>query len=190
MGAPGDVPEPRRRRGPTTSLPRHPWRPRWPEPAPPELLESGPPTQDPFRRSAQRWMRAYPRRWRRARGEELLGVLEDLAAPGAARLDVRSGLDLLRAGLATRWRTRPPFWRWLLYRALDVRLPPEHRAWALDDIDGATYGLRSWLGSVWWFVAILAVVFPAALSGDTWVVLVAVGALAATNTAQRARQRR
>lgn len=94
-----------------------------------------------FRRSAAFWTRAYPRRWRRARGEELLGLLEDLAEPGARRLSTRQVADVVRGGLATRWREHPPLGPWLLYRLFDVRLPPAYRAWALDDIEGA---LRRW----------------------------------------------
>ncbi len=36
-----------------------------------------------FERSARFWLRAYPRRWRRDHTEEVLGVLADLAEPGA-----------------------------------------------------------------------------------------------------------
>lgn len=95
-----------------------------------------------FERSVRRWMRAYPRRWRQARGEELLGVLQDLAGPDADRLGARGALDLVRSGWATRWREHPPLGRWLAYRLLDRELP-DHRAWARDDIEGALYGVRS-----------------------------------------------
>jgi len=95
-----------------------------------------------WERSARFWLRAYPRRWRAARGEELLGVLADLAAPGAARIDARTALDLVRAGWLTRLRTRPPLHRWLGYRLLDARLPKGFRAWAYDDISGPLYGAR------------------------------------------------
>ncbi|MHB1489664.1 MAG: hypothetical protein ACYCTH_04110, partial [Cellulomonas sp.] len=90
----------------------------------------------------QLWMRAYPRRWRAARGAELLGVVVDLAGPGARRLGVRAVVDLVRGGWATRWRERPPLHVWLGYRFLGLRIPSAYRAWALDDIDGRGYLLR------------------------------------------------
>ena len=94
-------------------------------------------------------MRAYPRRWREARGEELLGLVVDLAGPGARRLDARSAFDLVRGGWATRWRAHPPAYRWLLYRTFDRRIPAAYRSWALDDIDGFWYPMRRFLGSAW-----------------------------------------
>ena len=57
-----------------------------------------------WERSARSWMRAYPRRWREARGEELLGLLLDLAEPGSSRVDARLAFDLLKGGWATRLR--------------------------------------------------------------------------------------
>jgi hypothetical protein len=66
--------------------------------------------------SVELWMRAYPRRWREARGEELLALVVDLAGPGAQRLGARAAFDLVRAGWATRWREHPPAHSWLLYR--------------------------------------------------------------------------
>ena len=105
-----------------------------------------------FERSARFWLRAYPRRWRAARGEELLGVLLDLAAPGARRVGTRTALDLLRGGWATRWREHPPLLPWLGYRVLDRRLPQEYLAWAKDDIDGALHGARVFLSASWVFV--------------------------------------
>jgi hypothetical protein len=94
-----------------------------------------------FVRSARFWLRAYPRRWRAARGEEVLGLLADLAHPGARRIGTRAALDLLRGGLATRWREHPPLGPWLLYRLFDRRLPA-HRAWVLDDVNGPWLVLR------------------------------------------------
>ncbi len=95
-----------------------------------------------FERSARFWLRAYPRRWRRERADEVLGVLADLAEPGATRVGVRSALGLLLAGWAVRWRGRPLPHRWLGYRVLDLRLPREYRGWIADDIDGCWYALR------------------------------------------------
>lgn len=95
-----------------------------------------------FRRSAEFWLRAYPRRWRSARAEEVLGVLADLARPGAHRLDVRSALNLVRGGWATRLREHPPLGPWLLYRVFGTRSLPAHLPWVADDIAGATYPAR------------------------------------------------
>jgi len=67
-------------------------------------------------RSTELWMRAYPCRWREARGEELLGLVVDLAGPDARGLGARAAFDLVRGGWATRWREHPPLHTWLLYR--------------------------------------------------------------------------
>lgn len=96
-----------------------------------------------FARSAGFWLRAYPRRWRAARGAEVLGVLADLAGPGARRLGARAAADVVRAGWAARLRGRPPLGRYLLYRLADVRLPAEHRPWVADDVAGLWFPLRT-----------------------------------------------
>jgi hypothetical protein len=132
-----------------------------------------------FVRSVQRWSRAYPRRWRVARGDEMLGVLVDLSAPGRRRLDIRSALDLVRGGWATRLRERPPLGPWLLYRLFGTRSLRDHLGWVADDIAGALFPLRQgllvwvviivptevtrvWAGgisffSTWWFWTVVAI---------------------------------
>lgn len=95
-----------------------------------------------FVRSARFWLRAYPRRWRAARSDEVLGVLADLAPPGARRLEARTALDLVRGGWGTRVREHPPLGPWLLYRLVDRRLPA-HLHWVRDDIDGPLYPART-----------------------------------------------
>ncbi len=127
---------------------------------------------------AQLWMRAYPRRWRAARGAELLGVVVDLAGPGARQLRVGTVVDLVRGGWATRWRERPPLHVWLGYRFLGLRIPSAYRAWALDDIDGRGYLLRDqpvtlailasgWVTAParWWWGLLAAAFVPILLSG-------------------------
>ena len=61
-----------------------------------------------FDRSARFWLRAYPRDWRAVRGDEVTSVLRDLAAEDARRVDLRTAWNLVRGGLATRWRQTPP----------------------------------------------------------------------------------
>lgn len=107
-----------------------------------------------FARSVRFWSRAYPRRWRAARGAELLGLLADLAAPGAQRLDARSALDLVRAGGATRLRQHPPLGPWLQYRLFGTRSLPAHRPWVADDIAGLLFPLRQTSGSILVLVAV------------------------------------
>ncbi len=117
---------------------------------------------------AQLWMRAYPRRWRAARGAELLGVVVDLAGPGARRLGVRAVIDLVRGGWATRLRERPPLHVWLGYRVLGLRIPRAYRAWALDDIDGFAYLLRDQP-----FALAFLVYFSAGMGRSVWYGLLA-----------------
>lgn len=87
-----------------------------------------------FERSVHRWLSAYPRRWRWTRADEMVGTLADLAAPGATRLDLRSGLGLVGHGLATRRRMRPPLRVRLRYRLLNGVVPSPYRGWVADDI--------------------------------------------------------
>lgn len=103
-------------------------------------------------RSVRWWLRAYPRRWRAARGAEIFGLVVELAAPGAQRLGWRAALDLVRGGWATRWREHPPLHTWLTYRLFDWRIPVAFRDWAVDDIDGFWFPVRRYLGGVWWLV--------------------------------------
>ena len=97
-------------------------------------------------RSARFWLRAFPRRWRASHGEEALGLVLDLAAPGASALTAREVAGVVRGGLATRWRGRPPLAAWLLYRLFDVRVPARYLPWVADDVAGALYPTRRNLG--------------------------------------------
>ncbi|WP_421743255.1 hypothetical protein [Cellulomonas sp.] len=100
-------------------------------------------TIDPrFERSVHRWLRAYPRRWRTHRADEMTAVLADLAGASASRIGLRDGLGIVRAGFSTRLRTRPPLRQVAAYRLLGRRLPPQYRQWVRDDIEGALYPLR------------------------------------------------
>jgi len=118
-----------------------------------------------FARSVARWLRAYPRRWRAVRGEEITAVLADLA-PGARRLDLRSGLGLLRAGWATRWREHPPPLPYLGYVLLELRMDPRYRDWVRDDVEGAWFTARRVLVSVGVVAAVTGL--PALLGVGGW----------------------
>lgn len=95
-----------------------------------------------FARSAARWLAAYPRRWRATRTAEVVDLLADLAPPGARRLDLRSGIGLVRAGWATRWRQHPPLLPWLGYVLLERRLDVRYREWVRDDVEGWLFTVR------------------------------------------------
>ena len=103
--------------------------------------------QESFERSARRWLRAYPPRWRRERADEAVALLADLA-PDARRVDLRTALGLVQGGWSTRRRTRPPLRTYLAFRFQD-RLPgPEHAAWLEDDVTGRWFHARVALAQV------------------------------------------
>ncbi|MFF5213633.1 hypothetical protein [Streptosporangium sp. NPDC000396] len=91
-------------------------------------------------------LRSYPPRYRRGREEELLTTMLECAEPGRSAPSLRESVDVVRGGLATRLRTRPPLLRWLAYRLYDKRLPEAHREFARDDIMGRFYLCRRLLG--------------------------------------------
>lgn len=122
-------------------------------------------TVDPrFERSVHRWLRAYPRRWRRERADEVTALLADLARPGATRLGIGSALGLVRAGWATRSRNRPPLRHALPYLLVDRRVPARYRAWVRDDIEGEGSPLRVLLSAAAVLATVL-VVIPLASGG-------------------------
>ncbi|GII04770.1 DUF5313 family protein [Planobispora takensis] len=91
---------------------------------------------------------AYPPRFVQARGEEFLSTLLDLADPGQTRPDLRTVLDVVRAGVLWRLQERPPLWRWLCYRLSGKRLPLRYRWWVRDDVLGRFFPVRllgTWL---------------------------------------------
>ncbi|GEK20274.1 hypothetical protein [Cellulomonas xylanilytica] len=117
-------------------------------------------TIDPrFERSVRRWLRAYPRRWRLRRSDEVVALLADLAAPGATRVDLRTAAGLVRSGWATRARTRPPLRHALAYRLLDRRVPTRYRGWVRDDLEGANAPVRV-LVTVAVTYAVISVLLP------------------------------
>lgn len=108
-----------------------------------------------YERRARFWLRAFPRRYRTARADEVLSTLADLTEPGATRPDARTAADLVRAGWRERWRTRPPLWRWLTY-IWTKKLPPAYHPWMFDDLDGPWWPVRNGLrGGMWIWLMIL-----------------------------------
>jgi hypothetical protein len=97
----------------------------------------------PFDQSGALWLRAYPRRWRVVRSAEVTDVFASWAAPGARQLPARAVLGLVRDGWATRWREHPPFWRWLGYCLVQLRLPTASDDWVRDERTGLLTGLRT-----------------------------------------------
>jgi len=93
-------------------------------------------------RTARLWLRAYPRRWRYAYGEDLVGTLLDLAGPDARTVRVRDGVSVVRAGWSLRWREHPPLLPWLGYRMFEMRLPARYRYWVMDDLLDRFYTAR------------------------------------------------
>ncbi|MEV4750524.1 hypothetical protein AB0K21_29535 [Streptosporangium sp. NPDC049248] len=116
----------------------------------------------PYERRCRLLMRAYPPRFRQSRGDELLSTLLDLQEPSQTTPSLRESLDVIRGGLAVRLQDRPPFWRWLLYRTLFLRLPLKYRMWARDDIQGRFYIFRRYygpLGTIAYAAGLFIVVF-------------------------------
>lgn len=66
------------------------------------------PEQDALERSYRRWLRAYPRFYRRDRGLEILTTLLDASRPGQRRASRDEAAHLLLSGL--RYRLVPPGW--------------------------------------------------------------------------------
>ena len=86
-------------------------------------------------------LRAFPPRWRREYGAELLELSADLRSERAShRLAEAAGL--VRGGWAVRLRNRPPLRAWLAYRLLERPLPVQWHGWMRDDLEGRRLGLR------------------------------------------------
>lgn len=155
------------------------------------------PGVDPaFARSAARWMAAYPRGWRLRRGHELVAVLADLTGPDATRVDVRTGLGLLRSGLVTRHRSGPPWPSRAGYLLLDTTVPDRYATWVVDDLTSPRYAVRRAVRTSWPVVVpITALATDDASTGvrllGLLVVMLAVALLAAhPDTARRKAVRR
>ncbi|MBD8057655.1 hypothetical protein IC607_01565 [Cellulomonas sp. JH27-2] len=95
-----------------------------------------------FDRSVRFWLRAYPRRWRAVRADEVVEVLTDLAGPDVRRGGARTAVGLVAAGVAARWRMRPPTRVVARCRLLGLRPPAAYDPWLRDDLDGIFYNVR------------------------------------------------
>jgi len=100
----------------------------------------------------------------------MLGVLRDLAGPGATRLAPRERLGLLRGGWATRWRTGPSLGGRLAYHYLPRPVPARYREWAGDDIAGRWYAVRRtlWLFSPFCLMLLVTVLKGQPLTSVPW----------------------
>jgi len=110
-----------------------------------------------FDRSVRFWLRAYPRRWRAVRADEVVEVLTDLAGPDARRVGARTALGLVAAGVAARWRMRPPTRVVARYRLQGLRPPAAYDPWLRDDLDGIFYGVRELIWRAPFLAALVAV---------------------------------
>lgn len=98
-------------------------------------------------RQIRRAAHAFPPRWRRHSGEELVATALASLAPDAERAPRRLLVDIVLAGWRERRRDRPPLYRWVPY-AVGVPIHPRWQVWARDDINGRFYPLRVWLRSM------------------------------------------
>ncbi|KAB2337890.1 hypothetical protein [Actinomadura rudentiformis] len=96
-----------------------------------------------YERRCRTLLRAYPPSYRKARAEELIGTLLDAAEPGRDIPSLGVSWDVVRGGLITRWRARPPLHHWLAYRLIDKRVPYRYRMWVRDDVLGRWHFARS-----------------------------------------------
>ncbi|ACZ86601.1 hypothetical protein [Streptosporangium roseum] len=94
---------------------------------------------DAYERRCRLLMHAYPPRFREHRGQELLGPLLDLAAARQTRPALRDGFDIVRGGLLTRLRDRPPAGQWILYRMFGRLVSDRYRMWVRDDLRSKLY---------------------------------------------------
>ena len=103
-------------------------------------------------------LRAFPKRFRAARADEIMGTVAEARAAGDGDgVGRRELVDLVLAGWAERRRTRPPTWTLLRYRWLEGRLDQRWHAWMFDDLRG-WYPLRQWLRTLFSMVVVIVMI--------------------------------
>ncbi len=94
-------------------------------------------------RRAELALRAFPKRFRSARADEMRGVFADAADAGETTVFGQRALaDLVVAGWRERLRTRPPVRTFLAYRLADRPLPAAYHRWMFDDVSSRWYLCR------------------------------------------------
>jgi hypothetical protein len=129
-------------------------------------------------------LRAFPRRFRAEKAEELRSAVADAADAGdAGAYGLRAMVDVVRAGWAERRRTRPPFGAYLRYRN-GGRLAPRWHPWMLDDLQG-WYPLRRAVVAAASYLTMMTVVLGVAAGrpvlGVRWLVIVGVVSVVASS---------
>ena len=103
-------------------------------------------------------LRAFPKRFRVARTDEIMGTVAEARAAGEGDgVDGRQLVDLVLAGWAERRRTRPPTWALFRYHWLDGRLDRRWHGWMFDDLSG-WFPLRLWLRTLLSMAIVLATI--------------------------------
>lgn len=122
---------------------------------------------------ARRYLRLFPAWMRDVRGEEAVGLVLDQIPAGAARLPVRSRIDLVRAGLHARRVGRPP---WKVRHSVAYAtpssgrgvVPPEWRPWLLAGLPRRSFALGFAVERTWSVFLMLAVFGAMPSGGGSW----------------------
>lgn len=110
-----------------------------------------------------RWfVRAWPVPDRFDRGEEIVGTTLDLVPKECRWLPIGIALSLVTGGLKARWKTRPPLWRWALYR-ISGQLPLRWHRWMVNDLLGPGWRRRLVVARI---LLALAVAYLGTLAGQ------------------------
>ncbi|GAA3741737.1 hypothetical protein HDA32_003395 [Spinactinospora alkalitolerans] len=115
-------------------------------------------------RRALRW---YPPHYRERHGEEIIATALELRELDELEVSRAERWGLVKAGLLTRLRERPPFPRWLAYRLLGVRVPFRYRMWVRDEVLGRWFGLRTSATSLSFYFLLLIPFFWLTGSGES-----------------------
>jgi hypothetical protein len=90
-------------------------------------------------------IRAFPKRWRVANGEEFLATAAQLEADGLSRRYLLELVDTVLAGVDVRLRTRPPLRHRVAYRLWNKPVPARWHGWMRDDLSSRWVGPRAML---------------------------------------------